>query len=144
MSRARNPRSVAIELPHRGAARSSGTCDWTYPRIRSSACVSETVDARTAVVSPDRWCMTRTTSTMPSRIASSALMITSTPSSSIFNSGSVTIAATSINLSCPRSRPVISQSIQTILSLRSVMAVTLEVGQDRRTRPAGSQLFSPV
>ena len=57
-------------------------------------------------------------------------MTTSTPSPSTLSSESVTRAATSTSASCPRSRPVISQSIQTILSLRSVMAVTLEAGGD--------------
>ena len=70
--------------------------------------------------------MSRTTSGMWSSASCGGLMTTSTPSPSTLSSESVTSAATSTSASWPRSRPVISQSIQTILSWRSGMAVTLE------------------
>ena len=65
MSRARKPRSVAIELPHSGAVRGSLTNAVTYSRTRSSASARVTADRRTSSVSPDLACMSRTTSGMP-------------------------------------------------------------------------------
>src|SRR5579859_664967 len=117
MSRARKPRSVAIELPHSGAERGSGTCVVRYDMIRSSASSTPTVDARTCSVSPDFSCISRTTSNIPSSSSSLAWITTSTPSPRMLRLGSVTSAATSIRASCPRSSPVISQSIHTRRSL---------------------------
>src|SRR5262249_36555549 len=73
-------------------------------------------EARTASVRPDFACMSRTTSTMPSRTSSGAWMTRSTPSPRTVSSGSVTRAATSMSRSRPRSSPVISQSIHTSTS----------------------------
>src|SRR3954470_7795663 len=79
----------------------------------SSASATVTVAASTSSVRPDLSCIWRTTSNMPASASSSAWITTSTPSPSTLRSGSVTSAATSINLSLSRSRPVISQSIHT-------------------------------
>src|SRR3954454_20464732 len=79
----------------------------------SSASATVTVAARTSSVRPDLSCIWSTTSNMPASASSSAWMTTSTPSPSTLRSGSVTSAATSINLSLSRARPVISQSIHT-------------------------------
>ena len=65
--------------------------------------------------------MPRTTSTIWSSAAAGGLMTTSTPSPRTLSSESVTSAATSTSASCSRDRPVISQSIHTSRSLRSVM-----------------------
>ena len=66
MSRARKPRSVAIELPHSGAVRGSLTYVRDVGHDQSSASATVTVEARTASVRPDLACMSRTTSSMPS------------------------------------------------------------------------------
>ena len=63
--------------------------------------------------------MLRTKSTIWSSDSCDGLMITSMPSPRTLSSKSVTSAATSISASAPRSRPVISQSIHTSLSLTS-------------------------
>ena len=63
--------------------------------------------------------MLRTKSIIWSSASCDGLMITSMPSPSTLSSKSVTRAATSISASAPRSRPVISQSIHTSLSLTS-------------------------
>ncbi len=72
MSRARKPRSVAIELPHSGAVRGLGTCSRTYARICSSASAMVMIERRTSSVSPDLACMSRTTGGIASSAASSA------------------------------------------------------------------------
>ena len=62
-------------------------------------------------------CMSRTKSFIWASAASSGLITTSTPSPRMLSSESVTRAATSIRASFSVSRPVISQSIQTMRSL---------------------------
>ncbi|OLT09760.1 hypothetical protein BJF78_05935 [Pseudonocardia sp. CNS-139] len=113
MSRARKPRSVAIELPASGAERGSGTYLRTYSSASRSASATVTVEARTASVRPECACISRTTSGIPASAASSAWITTSTPSPRTLRSPSVTSTAISMSASRPRSSPVISQSIQT-------------------------------
>src|SRR3954447_20131409 len=72
--------------------------------------------------------MSRTTSGMAARAASSAWMTMSTPSPSTFSSPSVTRQAISIRASRCRSRPVISQSIHTRRSFTRA-AYSLESGR---------------
>src|SRR5262245_9155424 len=117
MSRAMNPRSVAMELPHNGAVRASGMCRRTYSSTVASASATVTVDWRTSGVRPELACISRTTSGMVSSTASSAWMTMSTPSSRMLSSESVTSTAISTSASLLRSRPVISQSIHTKLSV---------------------------
>ena len=84
----------------------------------------------TSSISPERECISVTTSIIDDSAASSAWITTSTPSPRMFSSASVTSAAISINLSEPRSSPVISQSIHTNSS-----RTALSVGA-RRARAA--------
>src|SRR4051812_23825418 len=113
MSRVRKPRSVAIELPARGAVRGSGTNSLTYASTRSSASRRLTGERRTSSVRPERACMSRTMSGIPASDSSSVWITRSTPSPRTRRSPSVTRAAISMRASRPRSRPVISQSIHT-------------------------------
>src|SRR6266508_1034428 len=104
-----------------------------------SASATVTVAARTASVRPDLACMVLTTSFMAASCLSSAWITTSTPSPSTLRSGSVTSAATSINASWRRSRPVISQSIQT---RRSFTSYSLMIGTTKlRERWSGQVGF---
>ncbi len=57
MSRAMKPRSVAIELPHSGALRASLTCWRMKSSTWASASATVSVDASTALSSPDSLCM---------------------------------------------------------------------------------------
>ena len=72
MSRARKPRSVAIELPQRGAVRGFGTNSLTYARTASSASAMVIAERRTSSVRPDLACISRTISGIASSAASSA------------------------------------------------------------------------
>ena len=100
MSRARKPRSVAIELPHSGArARRRHELRHVLHDHVFGLGQRDRATARTSSVSPDFACMSRTNSTMLSSTSSGAWITTSTPSPRTLRSGSVTSAATSISAS---------------------------------------------
>src|SRR5699024_216838 len=127
MSRARKARSVAMELPHRGALRGSRTYLRMCSRTASSASVRDrplsSSSSRREVV-----CMSRTKSPMVSRASCGGLITTSTPSSRLLCSLSWTRRSTAMSASRSRSRPVISQSIHTrqsfiMVSLRALKSL---------------------
>ena len=97
----------------------------------ASASAMVTVEARTSSVSPDLACIFCTTSGMDANASSSAWITRSTPSPRMFRSPSVTSAEISMSLSLPRSRPVISQSTHTILSV----VTSHSLGAGRLTGP---------
>src|SRR5450759_1531331 len=115
MSRSRKVLSVPTELPASGALRGSGIHVLRYSRtaVWASAIVAAPGSSSSR---PDVVCIPRTNSTIWSSAACGGVITTSTPSPRTLSSESVTTAATSIRASAVRSRPFISQSIQTIRS----------------------------
>src|SRR5699024_6967849 len=96
-----------------------------------------------SVIRPEEVCMSVTNSFMFARAAAEGLMTMSMPSSRGLSSKSVTIAATSMSSSLTSSRPVISQSIHTILLLLTRPACARGAG-GRIPGPLTARLSAPL